>query len=175
MINFESVLKRVGVGVGQTVADLGCGREGHLALLLGKWVGQQGRVYAVDIVKSILPALENKAKMRKIKNIITVWSDLEVYNGAKAIRANTVDLAFLVTILFQSKKQEAILKEAMRILKPGGKLIIIDWKNIRSLFGPPLEMRITPEKIKEIAQTLGLKWLEEYEVSRFHFGLTFVK
>jgi ubiquinone/menaquinone biosynthesis C-methylase UbiE len=176
MFNVPAMIKRLELKPGYIVADLGTGREARMALAAGQVVGNDGMVYAVDIVKSILPAVQTKAAIHGINNIHTVWSDLEIYGAAKEIADNSVDAACLVTILFQSRKHQAILREAIRILKPGGRLVIADWKSASDVpLGPAPEMRVKPEDVIKLASDLKLKLIDEFDAGRCHWGLLFQK
>lgn len=176
MFNVPGILKKLDIKQGDVIADLGTGREGRMALAAAKLVGEEGVVYAVDIVKTILPAVLTKAAIYGLKNIRTVWSNLEVVGAAKAISDNSVDVAFLVTVLFQSRKHKEILQEAYRMLKPGARLCCVDWKpNEESPLGPAENMRVSPEAIKPLALELGLRLQEEFNAGQCHWGLIFVK
>ncbi len=175
IIDAEKVIEKTHLGVGNYAADLGTGREARFALAAAKIVGQEGKVYAADIVKSILPAVKSKAAMYGLNNLETVWTDLEIHGAAKAIGDGTLDVAFLVTVLFQSEKHEAIIKEALRMLKSGGRLAIVDWKKMDTPFGPAAEQRVDPEAIKRICAKLELEFVEEVEAGEYHFGLIFKK
>lgn len=175
IIPAHDVLKRVGLDVGQRCADLGVGRQANFTVAAAQMVGPRGQVYAVDVVKAILPNVLEKARLHKVSNVITVWSDLEVYGAAKAIGDASLDLGMLITVLFQSKNQPAMIKEAVRMIKPGGKLLMVDWKKGATTFGPALEVRPDPAKLKHIAQELGLQLTDEFEAGSFHFALVFTK
>lgn len=174
LINAMEVLKRVGVEQGMKVGDLGCGGAGHFTLQAAKMVGKSGIVYGVDVLKSALGSLEELAKSAGIYNIKPVWSDLEIF-GATDIKNETLDIVLLINILFQATKRVAIIKEATRMLKRDGKLLIIDWKKTGAPFGPPVDMRVDPEKIKDVAIETGLKLEKEFEAGNYHYGLIFKK
>lgn len=175
MLDPLKILKKANLAEGQAVADLGAGTAGHFVIPAAHMVGGKGRVYAVDILKSALEGIQSRAKLEGLTNLETVWSDLEVY-GATKINNDSLDAAFLINILFQTKERGEVIKEAVRLIKPGGRLIIVDWKstNIPS-FGPDIEKRINPEEIKKIADGLNLELMEEFEAGKFHFGLVFKK
>jgi len=176
MFNVPAILKKLDIKSGSIVADLGTGREGRMALASAKMIGDDGIAYAVDIVKAILPAVQTKAAIYGLHTVRTVWSNLEIYGATKVISDNSLDVAFLVTILFQSKKQEDIMKEAKRMLKPGGRLCVVDWKaNMPNLLGPAQGQRVNPETIKKLGQNLKLKLKEEFDAGQCHWGLIFIK
>lgn len=176
IIDVQKILYHAQLKLGDSVADFGTGREAKMALPAAKAVGNNGTVYAVDVVKAILPAVENKAKMHGINNLHTIWSDLEVYGATKAIRDNSLAAGFAVTVLFQSKQRAALLKECQRMVRPGGKLIVADWKpNVSAPLGPVEEMRVHPEEIKKTAADLGLHLVDEFDAGPYHWALVFVK
>lgn len=175
MLDVEKIISKIKLKEGQIVADLGVGRESKFVIPLAKTVGPEGRVYVADIVKSILPNVKNKTQMYGLNNVETVWTDLEIYGAAKAIISDTLDAGFLVTVLFQSTNEEAMIKESLRMVKKGGYLVIVDWKKTETPFGPDLARRVDPEKIKKICAKLNLKLIEEMDAGEYHFGLIFRK
>jgi len=174
LLNPEKILKKIGIGFGNKVVDLGCGGAAFFTLQAAKMVGQDGIVYAVDVLKPVLASVESKAFLNGVRNIKTVWSDLEVYQATK-IPDSEVDFALLINVLFQSKKKLEMLKEAARMIKPGGKFVIIDWKTSGAPLGPPAKMRIPPDKIREIAKMLSLKEVEFFEAGTYHYAFIFQK
>lgn len=173
LLNPFQILKDVGVGFGMMVGDLGCGSGGFFALQAAKLVGARGRVYAVDVVKHVLQSIEAKASIEGVGNIITVWSNLEVYGGAKTIKDQMLDVAIIVNVLFQSKQKADILREARRMLKPTGKLVVIDWKTTSSPVGPVIGDRVTEESLLAAAHEAGLKEVSTFEAGKFHYGFVF--
>ena len=84
-------------------------------------------------------------------------------------------MAFLINILFQSKHDDYVIREAVRLIKDSGKLLIIDWGRVATSFGPAAEDRVKPETLKAIASKLNLKLIDEFEAGKYHFGLLFEK
>lgn len=168
------VFKKIGLEENMHVGDLGCGNLAFYALTAAKLVGKNGQVYAVDILKSALSAVDTRITQEGLKNIKTVWSNLELV-GATNIPPASLDAAFIHNVLFQAGEHDNFLKETARLLKIGGKLMIIDWKKIASPFGPPVKDRPEPQLIIGMATKAGLKLTEEFEAGPYHFGLIFVK
>src|SRR3989339_1392481 len=151
VFDVTQLLKRAGVATGMSVADLGVGRTAVFSLTAARIVSKTGKVFAADVVKDVLHIVETKAQEFGIENIITVWTDLELYGAAKRIIDSSIDVAILANTLYQSQKKAEILREATRMLKPGGRLFILDWKPIQTSFGPPIENRVHTEEIKKCA------------------------
>jgi ubiquinone/menaquinone biosynthesis C-methylase UbiE len=168
------VFKKMGLEEGMAVGDLGCGNLAYYATGAAKIVGKNGLVYAVDILKTALNAVATRAKNEGLGNLKTIWSNLEVF-GATTIPANSLDAIFIHNVMFQSTKHDGFIKEAMRLLKPKGKLMIVDWKKISAPFGPPVDSRPDPEKVKALAAQNGLKLNEEFDAGPYHWGMIFVR
>jgi ubiquinone/menaquinone biosynthesis C-methylase UbiE len=174
LLNPEAILNQAGVGYGNIVGDLGCGGMGYFTLQAAKMVGDKGQVYAVDVVKAVLQSVETKAKLEGLSNIKTVWSNLEIAEATK-INAASLDFALLINTLFQTKEYEAIIKEATRLLKKGGKLVVVDWKKVDTPFGPKKETRVPKEIIQGIAEKLGYVLERSLETGPYHYWLEFIR
>lgn len=174
LMDSKEVLEKIGLKESDKVADLGCGGKGYFSLQAAKLVGNKGLVYAVDILKSVLKNVENEAKLRNICNLKTVWSNLEI-GGATKINQKSLDVCLLINILFQTEKHFEVIKEAVRLLKNGGKLAIIDWKATAVAFGPSPKMRVSSAEVRNYAKQFGLKEEQSFEAGKFHYGIIFVK
>ncbi len=170
----ELLTKYLDLKMGELVGDLGCGGAGYFTLPAARLVGGKGKIYAVDILKAALEGVRGKAKLDNILNIETVWSDLERL-GATSIPVGSLDAALLINIMYQSRNNIAILDEAKRLLKTGGRLLIVDWKVEQTPFGPPVNDRLSPEQVKEFAARAGLKEDKQFQAGAYHYGFIFVK
>ncbi len=175
VLDARALLQRTGLNAGMTAADLGCGRDGSFVISASRLVTENGRVYAVDIVKDVLAVMQEKAKEAGVHNVVTVWSDLEVFGGARQITTGSLDLGILANTLFQSEKREDMVAESLRMVKVGGTLLVVEWKPVPTPFGPPLELRVNPEDIKRHAQRHGAQLVDEFEAGEYHWGLIFRK
>lgn len=153
-----------------TAADFGCGSGGWVIPLAKRL--EQGLVYAIDIQEEPLSALESKMKLEGIQNIKKILSDIEIENGSK-VPVLSCDLVLMTNLLFQVEKKKEIFKEADRILKPRGKILVVDWKPGVSL--GPEEGRISPEEVKELAGEFNLRLKKEFSAGDYHYGLVFEK
>lgn len=174
LINAQQLFRDIGIEQGMHLADLGCGNNGAFLFIASRLVGDSGRVYAVDIMKPVLERMRSIAQAEHAGNVMTVWSDLEIF-GATKIPQNSLDRALLINVLFQSKKKGSIIKEAARLLKHGGRLLVVDWKKSAAPLGPALTSRVDREELIDIAKASGFELLNEFEAGKYHFALIFVK
>lgn len=174
LINIDFILKKSGVLENERVAELGCGSFGYFVYPLARLVGKNGHVFAVDILKSSLEDIKRKAIQENLRQIETVWSNLEIFKATK-IENNTLDTVFLINVLSQSDKKAEIVREAVRLLKRNGKLVIIEWQSGQLPFGPAQDKRLKIDSIKSASLQLGLKLGEEFTAGLYHYGLIFIK
>jgi ubiquinone/menaquinone biosynthesis C-methylase UbiE len=174
LLDVNFILEKAQIKERMKVADLGCGTSGHFVFPAAKIVGNRGTVYAVDILKPSLDSISRRARQEGITNIITVWSDLEVYRGAN-IETESLDVALLINTLFHSEKRAEIIRESIRMIKKGGNLLVVEWEETSSPFGPPPEKRVKIEPLKKVGEKMGLKVVEEFSAGEYHYGVLFVK
>lgn len=172
-IDPRAVIDLLEITTGMSIGDFGCG-TGYFAFPLAEKVGQTGQVYALDILKDKLEALESEAKSLNLNNIIVKRANLELAGGSQ-LDENSLDWVFLVNMLFQNKSKEIIIKEAARVLKTGGKILIIEWGAKDSAFGPAKNLRISEEEISKLAAGCGLNVVKKIAISDFHFGIVLEK
>jgi len=170
-LNPELILQQLDLKPNMQVADFGCG-HGYFAIPLAKIV-TQGRVYAVDVLKEALEAVRSKAELEHINNIQTIRANLEILGSSK-LPDKSIDLVLLANILFQSQKKEEIIKEAYRVLKDEGRLVIIDWYAEAAL-APKEGWLVAPSEIKTLTKKLGFELIREFDVDNQHYGLIFKK
>jgi len=167
------IVDKFGITEGMRIADFGCG-AGYFTILMAKRAGPAGKVYALDIQETALDSVRAKARANNIDNIETIRTNLEIL-GSSSLESDSQDSVMLHNVLFQSQKRPEIIREASRILKPGGKIIVIEWAKGGGGFGPPDELRLDPSDIEYMAKKEKLILEKKLETGQFHFGLVFKK
>ncbi len=171
--NPEKNINELGVHDGMTVVDLGAG-TGAYALILGERVGESGRVYAVEVQKDFLTNIKNAANERGLKNIEVIWGDIERPLGTK-IKDSIADAVIISNVLFQAEDKPGLLREACRILKIGGKLLLVDWKDSFNSLGPAKEAVIPQQIAREMCEREGFVFKKEFEAGEHHYALIMLK
>lgn len=168
-----ALLARLKLAPKQQVGDFGVGGGAFFALAAAELVGAKGTVWAVDVFKPALSAALGRVKLAGFTNVKPVWSNLEVYRGAKTIPDHSLDAGLLINVLHQSKKHREILREASRMIKPGGKLLAVEWDVTGFGFGPKQPDLVPQQYLEKLASDLGLQLAERFEASRYHYGMIF--
>ncbi|MCK4355218.1 class I SAM-dependent methyltransferase [Candidatus Parcubacteria bacterium] len=167
-LNPEQILNQLEIESDITAADFGCGSGGWI-LPLAKKV-EDGEVFAVDILEEPLSALKAKADSQSLSNIRTILCDVE--KNVK-IQDESCDLVLMTNLLFEIQDKKAVIEEGKRVLKSGGKILIVDWKKQNSVV--PAENTVSAEEIKKIAEQTGLKLEKELDAGIYHYALVFTK
>ncbi|PIQ68523.1 MAG: hypothetical protein COV91_03655 [Candidatus Taylorbacteria bacterium CG11_big_fil_rev_8_21_14_0_20_46_11] len=166
-------IEQCGFQSGMKVADLGAG-SGALSLLVARHVGDSGKVYAVEVQKDLLERLKNLAKHDHVLNIEIIWGDIEQPNGTH-LKDHTVDMAIASNVLFQVEHKEGFVKEAKRILKPGGKVVLVDWSESFGGMGPSSEHVVGEQQGRALFEAGGFEFVKKIDAGEHHYGMIFKK
>lgn len=154
---------------GMTFVDVGCG-DGYFTILAAKKAGVKGRVYAVDVDGSRIELLEDKADTEGLKNIVAVVGRAE----DTVFCDGCADVVFYSMDLHDFDDPEKVLANAAAMLRPGGKVVDVDWKKMQMDFGPPYEVRFSEQKAKEMLESAGFT-TEAAEAGPYHYMITATK
>lgn len=170
----KQILAESGITDGSAVADFGAG-SGHYAFAAGNLVGSRGRVYAIDIQKELLSRLKREASAQGLRNIEIVWGDLEAENGS-SLRGGTLDAVIIANILFQAEHRTLVLEEAKRVLKVGGRLVLIEWSDSFGGIGPRASDVLTESVARELLTRAGFTFERAIKhPGEHHYGLILKK
>ncbi len=165
----DKILPQLDILKGQLVADIGAG-TGYFSVPFADFVGPSGKVYAIDISQSMLDSLLEKAEARGIRNIVPVLSEEDTI----PIDDGIVDMAFMSMVLHELDG-DGTLQEVRRILRPGGRLAVLDWRKKETEDGPPLWHRLSQEEAIEKCEKAGFAFSKIFDTSPGMYGLVFGK
>ena len=156
----SELLGKIGINQGDVVMDFGCG-PGFYTIEIAK---KAKRVMAVDLSPEMLKKAQNKAAKAGVKNIEFLQSDGKNIEA----EAGSLDLILLVTVFHEVRESQAVLTEFHRILKPAGKLVIVEAVKRGTFVGAPVQ---NPEALKEEVETGNFK-LKQMQLDR-NLGILF--
>jgi ubiquinone/menaquinone biosynthesis C-methylase UbiE len=163
----SAILANLTIIPGQIILDAGCG-NGYMAKEFARLTGKTGKVYALDpddVSIEILKTETEGSIMEPFVADITEQTKLE---------ASSIDLIYVSTVIhgFSQTQTEGFVKEVKRLLKPGGRLAIVEIKKEDTPFGPPIDMRISPEELK---QMISLIPTASIDIEQFFYMQIFEK
>jgi len=121
----EAVLRACAVAPGEEIADVGAG-TGFYSRLFAKATGWDGWVYAVDIAPRFLQHIAERATADGIENLTCVLGT----DASIRLPPNSLDLVFVCDTYHHFEDPPAMLASIRRALRPGGRLILIDFERI---------------------------------------------
>ncbi len=155
------------MGLGGDVGDaveFGCG-YGTFTIPAAKII--RGTVHAIDIDAEMIA--QTKQAAAGVKNIHVMRRDF--LTQGTGLKNESVDYVMLFNIL-HIEDPEALLQEAWRILRRGGKLGIIHWNYDASTpRGPSMDIRPKPEQCIRWAQEAGFSGPQHYDLKPYHYGI----
>jgi ubiquinone/menaquinone biosynthesis C-methylase UbiE len=150
------LVRALGLRSGQTVAEIGAG-SGYLARRLARAVGPRGRVYAVDAEPRMLPVLIERLRRARIANVTPVLGR----DADPLLPERSCDVVLVVNTYHHFPGGPRYLRRLRRLLRPGGRLVNVDFHRRETPVGPPLERRVSREAFLRDARRAGLRLVRE--------------
>ena len=143
---------------GASVADIGAG-SGYITVKLAARVGSSGQVFANDVQPQMLEMLARKLEARHIRNVTLVQGALDDPKLPPA----SVDLELMVDVYHEFSQPQAMLRHLREALKPGGRLVLLEYRKEDPSIPIRLEhkMTIAEAKLEVEAEGFTLSKVDE--------------
>lgn len=162
-------LEKLGLKPDDSFADIGCG-IGYFTIPAAKMIGSN-IAYALDTSAEMLAEVELRSTAAGVKNIETVkTTELDLL-----IPDESACFGLMVNVIHEVVDKNQFMEETSRIIKPGGKLVIIDWEKETTEMGPPVDHRIDSDEVKTMLKEIGFECQETINFAETFYGLVFVK
>lgn len=160
----ERIIELLAIGAEDVVADIGCG-TGYFSLPMAKIVKQ---VLAVDLSPEMLSELMTRADREGLSNIVPIQSS-EADTG---VEGEAADLVLLCTVAHELADPASFMKECRRILKPDGRIAIVDWTPFERDYGPPASHCLTSGYCKGLLEKTGFTECKATDLNRYFYLVT---
>ncbi len=171
--NPEKNLIQANIGRGMHVAEFGCG-SGFYTLALAGIVGPDGKVYAIDIQRELLHKVSNEAKRSGFKNVSVLHADLET-ERASALTEESVDVVVIANTFFLIEHKEHLVKEAIRILRKNGRVLVVEWSDANAGIGPHKKHLVKETETENVFKKYGFIKVQNIDAGDHHYGIIFRK
>lgn len=172
-LNPTRTLQAVKLHDGARVADFGSG-SGFFARSAARLVGAGGLVWAVDVHQELLPRLKNLALQEGLHNVEVVHGNVESAQGSHLPKEN-FDLVIIANMLFAAEHKDAVAKEAWRVLRKGGRALVVDWQDSFGGMGPHASHVVTADHARTLFELQDFSYLQEVPAGSYHWGALFKK
>jgi ubiquinone/menaquinone biosynthesis C-methylase UbiE len=163
------VVEQLALLPGMTIADIGAG-TGYFSLPIAHAIAPGGKVFAIDLQQEMLNLLANKLLRPDAP------PNISLHRGDAShlpLTDASVDLTFLANIWHELDDLSSVLAELRRVLKPEGRIAILDWRaDLASPPGPPQDHRIPAAQAVSFLSANGCTDVRSRGVGQFSYLVT---
>jgi arsenite methyltransferase len=164
----DEVIAALALKQGETIADIGAG-SGFFAFRFAPHVGNVGRIYAVDVNSDMILHMNRHIRDKKLNNVITVLSAPD----DPLLMDASINRFFICNTWHHIQNRDQYLGLMRKMLKPGGQIIVIDYKKQELPVGPPPEMKLAREEVIREMESGGFKLAKEHTFLPYQYFLVF--
>ena len=165
----HEVLSVLKIKPGEVIADIGAG-TGYFTFRLAHFVGDKGKVYAVDVSPDMIRHLNRRIRDTKAANVVSILAEPD----DPLLPDRSVDRIFICDVWHHVENQMKYLSLMKKILKPGGEVVMIDFQKRELPFGPPMQMKIAREDLLKQMEAGGFRVAKEHTFLPYQYFLVFM-
>ncbi len=143
------------------IADIGAG-TGYFAR---RFANHAGKVYAVDIDEKLL-GIAGKGAPDNLKTVVAAAND-------PRLPAHSVDIVFFCDVLHHIQNRPAYYAKLARVLKPGGRIVVIDFYQKDLPVGPPASMKLSDQEVIAELKPAGFALARRLDILPYQYFLIF--
>jgi predicted methyltransferase len=162
------IMDALGIADGSTVADVGAG-GGWFSIRLARRVGPNGMVFAEDVQREMIDAIERRVRREGLRNVRPVLGR----DDDPGLPEGRLDAVLMVDAYYEVQDRVSLLRRIRAALKPNGRVGIVDFRKDGGGPGPPLEQRIDPEVVIRDATGAGLRLIAHETFLPYQYLLVF--
>ena len=166
----EAMLDALKIPRGAMVADVGAG-AGYHSIRLARRVGPKGTVFATDLQVEMLRMLRTNAREAGVTNIKPIRCTQE----NPGLPKEALDLIMLVDVYHECSDPETTLQGLRAALKPGGRLVLVEFRGEDPEVPIKPEHKMTLEQVRREVVPLGFTFKESLEFLPWQHVIIFEK
>ncbi|MDH4121903.1 MAG: methyltransferase domain-containing protein [Deltaproteobacteria bacterium] len=172
----DKIWARINARPVRVLVDVGAG-IGFYAIPFSRRMAEQenrpgenappGLVVALDIQGAMIPHLKQAVRAEKAPGVAV----LQAAGERLPLIDGSADVLLMANLFHELADPQAALEEAQRVLAPGGRLAVIDWRTEPTPKGPPLDIRIAERQAAEMMVQAGFRHVQSHGVLPYHWFL----
>ena len=159
----HDVIMALNLKATDSVADIGAG-TGYFAR---RFANHAGKVYAVDIDEKLL-AIAAKNAPPSLQTILSVSDD-------PRLSPQSVDVVFFCDVLHHIESRPAYYAKLAKALKPGGRIVVIDFYKKDLPVGPPPSMKLSEQEVAAELNQAGFVVAQQLDILPYQYFVVFKK
>jgi ubiquinone/menaquinone biosynthesis C-methylase UbiE len=148
MLPPAQILETLGLAEGMTCLDVGAG-TGYFTRAAAALIGTAGRVFAVDTSPDMLVQFRERGVPPNCTILLSEEDSIPLPDGI-------ADFILVAFVFHETHDRERFLGELARLLKPGGRIALVEWKRQKEERGPPFDDRVDAADIRCDAPALSM-------------------
>jgi arsenite methyltransferase len=165
----HEVLTALSIKPGEVIADIGAG-SGYFTFRLAHHVGNNGKVYAIDVSPDMILHLNRRIRDLNASNVNSILADPD----DPLLPERSVNRFFFSNSWHHIENHTKYLSLMKKMLKPGGEIIMIDFHKKELPVGPPMQMKIAREDLIKQMESNGFRLAKEHTFLPYQYFLVFV-
>jgi arsenite methyltransferase len=165
----HEVLTALSIKPGEVIADIGAG-SGYFTFRLAHHLGNQGKVYAIDVSPDMILHLNRRIRDFNASNVSSILADPD----DPLLPERSVNRFFFSNSWHHIENHTKYLSLIKKMLKPGGEIIMIDFHKKGLPVGPPMQMKIAREDLIKQMESNGFRLAKEHTFLPYQYFLVFV-
>lgn len=166
----DALVGALGLRAGDVVADVGAG-TGYFTFRLARAVGPQGKVLALDVDDRFFALLRGRPEFKSAANVVL----RKVPTNAPGLADAEVDVIFICNTYHHLEARPAWLAAARRALKPGGRIINVDFKDGLLPVGPPAAHKVPEAHVRAELDAAGFTYAGAPMQLRYQYVQVFTR
>lgn len=164
----DEVLARMQLRAGDVVADIGAG-TGYFARRFAAAVGPEGAVLGLDVEAKMVEYMNADAQKRGLKN----YTARQVKPTDPQLDPQSVDVIFICDTYHHMSDRVDYVRSLAPALRPGGRVVIVDFNEKPAPFGPPPEWKVSAATVTDEFQQAGLQLARSVDFLPYQYFLEF--
>src|SRR4029078_3407483 len=161
-LKVDVVLSKLALPDDAMVGDLGCG-PGIFSMAFAK-ACPNGVVYASDVEPAQLDVVSKKIHDTKVHNVVPVFASLD----APHFPPGQLDVVFIADTYHHLDDRVKYMRQLAKVLKPGGRLVVLDYKPGPLKIGPPPEHKLPAGVVDKELLDAGWKLVQKFDTHPNH-------
>lgn len=156
LVDPQAVFGELRLKADSVLLDLACG-SGRYALAAAEFIEPAGAIHAFDLWEEGIALLRESARARGLSQIRAEVADV---SGRLPLPDGNIDVALMATVLHdlvEEGVETGALREAARVLRPGGRLAVLEFEKVESHPGPPAAVRLSPGEVEALVAPFGFR------------------